>query len=259
MSVPKIMALRMGIYGILIGYLLCDFFVFKGPIYQSLNRAPVDHETAVAEAKAEGVAARVYHRPIFRTQIEEAMKEYLWRRGRTPAETSAPERRLLRELVLNDLIDEELLKLQIKVSMKKSFEIPEDRLAQAIAAEKQRYPDPDVFSALAAKADWQGEKERTLRVEARLQREKYLRDFVHLEVTEDEVRAWYDGNEKAFEGASFDEVRVSIKDALDLQKRDVAWARFRREKLYRYAEGKIEIFEEVVYSEVESKKRESER
>lgn len=249
MSVPKIMALRMGIYCVLIGYLLCDFFVFKGPVHQSLNRAPVDHETAVAEARAAGVVARVYHRPIFRTQIEEAIKEYLWRRGRTPAETSVPERRLLRKLVLNDLIDEELLKLQIKVSLKESFEIPEDRLAQAIAAEKQRYPDPDVFSALAVKAGWQGEKERALRVEARLQREKYLLDFVHLEITEDEIRAWYDENEGELEGASLNEMRESIKDALDLQKRDVAWARFRREKLHRYAEGKIEIFEEVLYSE----------
>ena len=162
MSVPKIMALRMGVYCVLVGYLVCDFFVFKGPVYKSLNSSPRDEKTMIAEAKASGVVARVYYRPIYRAQVEEAMKEYLWRRGRNPGDTSAPERRLLRELMVNQLIDEELIKLQIKVSMSEEVAVSDDKVARAGEIEKGRHPDSRVYDELACRAGWSGEKEREI-------------------------------------------------------------------------------------------------
>ena len=249
MSVPKIMALRMGIYGVLIGYLVCDLFVFKGPIYRALNEPPLDREGAIAVAKAEGVVARVYYRPIFRTQIDEAMKEYLWRRGRALAETSAPERKMLRELVLNELIDDELIKLQIKVTEREVYEVSDERVAAAVELEQKRYPTREVFEELARRGGWQGEAEQKLRVTARIQREDYLKEALRFEVSDEEARKFYEANREGLGASSFEEARLSIIEALELRKRDEAWKWFRYNRLRFRAEGKIDIFEDVLYAE----------
>ncbi|MGY8657050.1 MAG: hypothetical protein ACKVKH_00340 [Verrucomicrobiales bacterium] len=248
MSVPKIMALRMGVYCVLVGYLVCDFFVFKGPVYKSLNSSPRDEKTMIAEAKASGVVARVYYRPIYRAQVEEAMKEYLWRRGRNPGDTSAPERRLLRELMVNQLIDEELIKLQIKVSMSEEVAVSDDKVARAGEIEKGRHPDSRVYDELARRAGWSGEKEREMRLAARIQREEYIEKMLAVKVSDEEAKSWFEGNAPDFP-AGFEVSRESIKDALSLKKRDEAWKKFRYEKLRHRAEGKIDLFDDVLFAE----------
>lgn len=249
MNVPKIMALRMGIYCVLIGYLVCDLFVFRGPIYRALNEPPLDREGAIVEAKAEGVVARVYYRPIFRTQIEEAVKEYLWRRGRSLEETSTSERKMLRELVLHELIDEELVKLQIKVTEREVYEVSEGRVAAAVEIEQKRYPKYEVFDELAKRGGWQGEEEQKLRVAARIQREDYLKTALRFEVEEEEAQAWFEENREAFNGVSFEDAKLPIIEALELKKRDEAWKWFRHNRLRFRAEGKIDIFEDVLFAE----------
>ena len=249
MSVPKIMALRMGIYLVLIGYLVCDLFVFKGPIYRALNEPPLDREGAIVEAKAEGVVARVYYRPIFRTQIDEAVKEYLWRRGRALDETSPSERKMLRELVLHELIDEELIKLQIKVTEREVYEIADERVEKAFEMEQKRYPNKDVFDELASRGGWQGEEEQKLRVTARIQREDYLKTALRFEVSDEEARTWFEKNRDGLGVATFEDAKASIVEALELEKRDEAWKWFRRNRLRFRAEGKIDIFEDVLFAE----------
>ncbi len=248
MSIPKIMALRMGVYLILVGYLICDLFVYKGPIYKTLNTSPRDAEEIIAEAKASGVVARVYYRPIYRAQVEESLKEYLWRRGREPEGLGVDEHRLLRELILQQLIDEELIKLQIKVSKAEEVAVPEEEIARALEIEKKRYPDGRVFEELAKRASWSGEKEQEMRLAARMQRADYLEARVPDDVSDDEALAWYEENKANF-SVSFEESKESIKDSLALKKRDVMWKKFRYEKLRHYAEGKIDIFKDVLHAE----------
>lgn len=247
MSVPKIMAIRMGVYCVLLGYLICDFFVFQGPVHKSLTSSPRDEKTEIAEAKASGVVARVYYRPIYRAQVEEAMKEYLWRRGREVSETSAPERKLLRELIVNQLIDDELLKLQIKVSMSEEVAVSDAKVQQAVRDEEDRYP-PEVFDELAQRAGWAGEKEREMRLGARIQRGEYLDRMLAVEVTDEEIQAWYEENQSQIP-SSFEESKESIRDALALSKREEAWKKFRREQLRHRAKGKIDLFEDVLLAE----------
>ncbi len=248
MSVPKIMALRMGVYLILISYLAGDLFFFKGPIYKTLNTSPQDTEKLIAEAKASGVVARVYQRPIYRAQVEEALREYLWRRGRIPEDTSSDERLLLRELILQQLIDEELIKLQIKVSMAKEVAVPEEKVRRTLEIEKRRYPDGRVFTELAKRASWAGEKEREMRLAARIQRADYLENRIPDEVNTEEAQNWYEENKEKL-SATFEESKESIMDALSLKKRDVMWKKFRYEKLRHYAEGNIDTFKDVLHAE----------
>jgi hypothetical protein len=248
MSVPKIMALRMGVYVILLGYLICDLFVFTGPIYKTLNSSPRDEKTVIAEAKASGVVARVYYRPIYRAQVEEAMREFLWRRGRTAAEAGPAELRLLRDLIVQQLIDEELLKLQIKVSTAEEVAVSDSEIDRAVKIDLTRYPDSSVFDSLIGKARWKGEEEHRMRIAARIQRADYLEQRVPDDITEEEAQAWFNENKKAFP-ADFEESKASIIAALSLDKRDVMWKEFRYQKLRRYAEGKIDLFDDVLHAE----------
>ncbi|MDB4393360.1 hypothetical protein N9062_01110 [Akkermansiaceae bacterium] len=249
-DVAKLMAIRFGVYGVLVAYLACDLFVFQGPVYKSLNEPRKDEKTELAEAKAAGVVARVYYRPIFRAQVEETMKEYLWRRGRSIEDTSAGERRLLRWVIVNELIDDELVKLQIKVSTSEEVNVPGEQIDRALAAEMKRYPGEEVFEALADRAGWSGEKERRMRLAARIQRAEHLERMVDVAVSEEEAKAWFEKNQDSFPGG-FEDHREAITDALLIEKRDRGWKKFRVEKLHRYAAGKVDLFEEVIFEEEE--------
>jgi hypothetical protein len=242
------MAIRFGVYGVLVIYLACDLFVFQGPVHKSLNEPQLDKKTEIAEARASGVVARVYYRPIFRAQVEEKMVEYLWRRGRIIDETTAGERKLLRQVIVNELIDDELVKLQIKVSMSEEVNVPGNQIDQALAREMKRYSSQDVFNALAERAVWSGLRERRMRLAARIQRSEHLARMVDAKVSEEEAKNWFEGNRSFFLGV-FEDHRIAIMDALLIEKRDRAWRKFRLEKLRRYARGKIDIFEEILFKE----------
>jgi hypothetical protein len=222
--------------------------VFQGPVHKSLNEPQLDKKTEIAEARASGVVARVYYRPIFRAQVEEKMVEYLWRRGRTIDETTAGERKLLRQVIVNELIDDELVKLQIKVSMSEEVNVPGNQIDQALAREMKRYSSQDVFNALAERAVWSGLRERRMRLAARIQRSEHLARMVDAKVSEEEAKNWFEGNRSFFLGV-FEDHRIAIMDALLIEKRDRAWKKFRLEKLRRYAKGKIDIFEEILFKE----------
>jgi thioesterase domain-containing protein len=249
-DVAKAMAIRMAVYGLLVTYLGLDLFVWQGPVHSSLNQSPRDEASAIAEAKAEGVVARVYYRPIYRKQVEEAMQEFLWRRGRTVAETSPQERKTLRRLIVNRLIDDELVKLQIKVASKEEVAVSEDRVAEAMAVEMSRYPGEGVFAELAERAGWSGEKEREMRLAARIQRADHLARMTDVSVSDEEVGEWFEANREKLTG-SLAANRERIRDALRVVKRDEAWKRFRVAKLRRYADGKIDLFEDVLFAEDE--------
>jgi hypothetical protein len=247
-NVAKVMAIRMAVYALLVGYLVFDLFFWQGPIHSSLNQSPQDEPAVIAEAKAEGVVARVYYRPIYRRQVEESLKEFLWRRGRTLAGTSRAERRTLRLLIVNQLIDDELVKMQIKVSTAEEVAVSGERIDEAVAIEMSRYPDEEVFDELARRAGWAGQKELRMRIAARIQRADHLTRMVAAEVGDEEVAEWFAENRNQVSG-SLEDNREAIRAALLVQKKDEGWTRFRRQKLRRYARGKIDLFEDVLFAE----------
>ncbi|MDB4328532.1 peptidyl-prolyl cis-trans isomerase [Akkermansiaceae bacterium] len=196
MSTPKKLAIRLAAYGVLMGYLCLDLFLFKGPLNRTLTGPGMDSEEAIAEAKAMGIAARVYFQPIYRAQVDERAGQYLWERGRSFADTSAGERRLLREAIVNELVDELLLKIQIKVSPVEEYDIPEGTQEEMFALFEKRYGGAEAFEALIFDQRWEGKEEAKMRLNARLQREKYLNSILPKEVTEEHARKWFDENQK---------------------------------------------------------------
>ena len=190
------MAIRMGIYSLLIGYLLLDLFVFKGPLKKTLTEPQLDTEAAIAEAKAQGIVARVYYEPIYRKQVEERMKEYLWRRGRTLEETTFGERKSLRKVLLDEMIDELLVKIQVKVSPIEEYEVDSDELKRAMEFEEARLGG--AFNDLSERSGWQGKEELRMRLGARIQRENYLKKKILADVSEKEAQAWFEERKDEF-------------------------------------------------------------
>ena len=190
------MAIQLAAYAVVTCYLCLDLWVFRGPLSRTITRPRMDSEEMIAEAKAQGIAARVYFQPIYRAQVDERARQYLWERGRTFADTTVAERHLLREGMVHELIDELLIKIQIKISPAENFAIPEGTQQEVFALFEKRYGTAEVFDALLADQKWREEEEARMRINARLQREKYLNSFLPDEVTEEEAREWYEKNRK---------------------------------------------------------------
>lgn len=196
MSAPKKLAIRLAIYLAFVSYLLLDLFVFKGPLYNGIAQRSLNSPEAKAAAQARGIVARVYGQPIYQAQVDERVREFLWRQGREPEETSLAERRFLQHLVRKRLIDERLIKVQIKVSPPEDFALPTETVAKEVDLFEQRFDDPEALSAALENSGWQGQKELRYRVAARLQQERYLEEMIALGAQPDLARAreWYEQN-----------------------------------------------------------------
>lgn len=92
---------RLAISIIAICYLLADLYAFQGPLHKLLKRR---------REQGGGVAAEVYGLPISRQELEEAMREYLWKRNDTWASLPPEARKQTRWLVLENLVDDRLLR-----------------------------------------------------------------------------------------------------------------------------------------------------
>ncbi len=256
MSLPKKLLLRIVIYFIIVGYLYADFVVFQGPLSRAVRPESLESEEHIAEAKAQGIAARVYYQPIYRAQVEERMREHLWRHG-----LSEPvgEVKILREAILAELIDELLIKIQIKVSGANDYPVTDEEKKTALARFDARFTYPPERDHALQLQGWEwekGTKEVEMRLAARLQREKYLQHQLTPYNEQEQTttaREWYDSHLDSFTSSdgvtkSFDEVKPYIDEALEARQRTRGIDHFRK-ILRSKAKGKIEIFDDVLHAE----------
>jgi len=261
MSLPKKLILRMLAYIVVLGYMTLDVMVFDGPLSRALSAPRPDSKELVAVAKAEGVVARAYYQPIYRAQVEESLREYLWRRGRDVSDLSVGERKMLREAVLADLLDELLIKIQIKVSGMNDYPISDGEKKAAIERFYARYENSETLDELMALQGWKGgDREVEMRLAGRLQREKYLVDQLipwNREGSSEKVKAWYDENKELLKSEGGDvpefvDVEQRVFEALKAQQREQGMADFRkilRNKTKEKGKPKIEIFRDVLHAE----------
>ncbi|RYD37065.1 MAG: hypothetical protein EOP85_17875, partial [Verrucomicrobiaceae bacterium] len=114
MSAPGKFPFRPALYGIVILYLVGDLFLVGGPIRRQINLTNPDSPAFLAAAKERGVVARVAGQPITRTQIDRALAERLWLDGKSTTDLSPEELTAARDAALDELIDHQLLRLQVK-------------------------------------------------------------------------------------------------------------------------------------------------
>ena len=185
------------LYSVALVYLFVDLFVLKGPLYRSVKDSDPRSEKVIAEETARGVAARVYYQPILLTQIDRAVQKRLWHRGKSAEGLEGEALQLERMAALSELFEEHLLRIKVRFNAAE-FEVSDEEVANAVKTFKKRFANERLLEGAIANQGWEGEKELVARVRAKLEQEAYLSKYVAVDVTEEELREFFEEHRSRF-------------------------------------------------------------
>jgi parvulin-like peptidyl-prolyl isomerase len=188
-------SLRLAIYGMVVAWLAGDLFLFHGPLRRRIDRADPASAAAVRIAKSQGVVARVFNHQITRDQLERAVHERLWLEGKTPADLTPENLKLVRYAALDDLIDHELLRVKAKANAPR-LRVGDEEVNERLSRLLGRFESRDAMESAMKAQGIANERDLRDRLAARIQQEKYveLKTGPLAAVTEDEARAWFEEN-----------------------------------------------------------------
>jgi len=123
--------------------------------------------------------------------------EKLYRTGRDPEKIHTNERQLLRWAAMDELIDENLLRIKTKANSNEISVSDSEIEAEVIRFEK-RFESKEVLQKAMATQGIENEKELRFRMAARLQQEKYVLTKIktHITVSDEEAQQWYNDHQK---------------------------------------------------------------
>lgn len=193
LKVDKGVPARLVVYSLGIVYLFLDLFVFDGPLRRKMRENNPRNPDQVAAAKAQGVVARVYYQPILLTQVDRRVTEELWKEGRTMEGMGKEEKTMRRKAALNDLIDLHLLS-RIKTQFNAvDYPVRSAEVDAALVVFLKRFQTQAEMEEGLRRMGWTMEELR-LRLEAKIQQQKYLAALVDVTVSEEEARAYYEAH-----------------------------------------------------------------
>ncbi len=197
LKMSKAFVVRMVVWSALVLYLIADFYIFTGPLKRELRSMFPTQQDENAHAVAEGVCATVYNAPIYRGQVDRRVREQLWRTGRNPEKVSASEMQSLRWVALNEMIDEHIMRIKVRVNVE-AAPVSEDEVDAEVRRFERRFESAEDLDRAMAAQGIESRKELRFRLAARLQQEKYVLAKIqpHIEVGEQEARQWYDDHRK---------------------------------------------------------------
>jgi parvulin-like peptidyl-prolyl isomerase len=195
MSASGKFPLRLALYFVAIAYLLGDLLVFNGPIRHRLDLANPNNP---AVAKASGIVAFVSGQPITRSQLDRALSERLWLEGKKPSDLNPDDHQLARRAALEELIDHQLLRQQVK-ALGPQLTVSATEIDESLRRLVGRF---ETKGALETAMKTQGiAKEQDLRnrLAARIQQEKFiaLRIAPFVKVTDEEALEWFGKNQSS--------------------------------------------------------------
>ncbi len=190
--------LRFGAYLLVLGYLALDLYVLNGPLNRRIQASHPDSPESIAKAKANGVVARVFGHHITRSQLDYAIHERLWLEGKSAADLSPADKKLVTYAALGEIIDHQLLRVKTKVN---TMELPvsdneiEDRLKRFAG----RFETKADLQAAMKSMDIPDETALRQRIAARIQQEKYVTMRVDplVKVSEEEIAEFYEANKES--------------------------------------------------------------
>lgn len=190
LKVDKGVPVRLVVYSLGIVYLFLDLFVFDGPLRQKMREKDPRDPAQVAAAKAKGIVARVHYQPILLTQVDRRVEQELWKEGRTLEGMKQEEKLLRRKAALNELIDLHLLG-RIKTQFNsQDYPVNQAEVDAALAVFLKGFETRTEMEAGMIQMGWTMEELR-LRLEAKIQQQKYLEALVEVSVTDEEAREWF--------------------------------------------------------------------
>jgi len=191
LKVDKGVPVRLVVYTLGIVYLFLDLFVCDGPLRQKMREKNPRDPAQVAAAKAKGIVARVHYQPILLTQVDRRVEQELWKEGRTLDGLKPDEKLLRRKAALNDLIDLHLLG-RIKTQFNsQDHPVSRAEVDAALAVFARGFETKTEMEAGMRQMGWTMEELR-LRLEAKIQQQKYLDALVDVSVTDEEARKWFE-------------------------------------------------------------------
>ena len=177
-------SLRLAIYGAILVYLVADLFIFGGPLRKIIggDKSP----------KPE-IAARVAGQPITRSQLDRAVSEKLWLEGNSAADPAAA-----RAAALEELIDHELLRLQVK-ALDPPLAVSDEEINERLRRLVGRFESKGALETAMKSQDIPHEQDLRERLAARIRQEKLiaLRIGPSIRVTDEEARNWFDSNQQS--------------------------------------------------------------
>ncbi len=180
---------RFAVYFIAACYLLADLYLWKGPLYERL----MEGRGSSPEGKGGGYVAEVYGRPVTRLELEEAMRDYLWRRHEAWDALGAEARKQTRWLALETLVNDRIIR---------AFRIMSgiDTVPSAAGAKhesdlmQRQFADAAEYSQRLA-SQQQTQQSLDAAIYAAQLDEAWITEKIQhrmAEITDKEVRAWYD-------------------------------------------------------------------
>ncbi len=176
---------RLLIWLVLMGYIALDFLVLKGPLHQKLKTKEVE----ILPDTERGIAARVFHKPIYLSQIDFAVDKMLWAKGRDRKNIGESERTYLRQVAIRDLADQYILRTKLRDQQEK-YPVSEEEITAAVKRFSDRFDGKDdLINALKANGI-KGDKELRYRLAAKLQQDQYIEKFTQVDskLLEDEAK-----------------------------------------------------------------------
>lgn len=194
-------------FGMIAAYVLGDFFVFKGPLSQIIDRSL---------SSRPDVVARVAGHFITRSQLERAMRENLWLEGKSFDSLTAMKKSQAREKALEELIDHALLRDKIAGDTK-SIHISDNEINSRLRAMLSRFTTKGEMESSMRGQGIANESELRARVAARLQQEKWIEAQIApmIRTSDEEARAWFDQNAASMAMSERVEVRHIFMAAMD--------------------------------------------
>lgn len=174
----------------LAGYLIADAFIFKGPVSHRVN--------SLISSPQVPLAARVAGYPITVSQLDRALGESLWLDGKTTTNLNPDELKLARDAALQELIDHELLRLQVKALATQLPVAPaeiDERLHRLVG----RFETKGTLETAMKTQGIPNEEQLRARLASRIRQEKFLalRLAPATRISDEEAREWFNKNQTA--------------------------------------------------------------
>ena len=199
--------LRIAILGMIAAYVLGDFFVFKGPLSQIIDRSLSSRPDVVARVEGHFITHR---------QLEHATRENVWLEGKSFDSLSDVEKSQAREKALEELIDHALLRDKIAGDTN-PIHISDNEINARLRAMLSRFTTKGEMESSMKGQGIANESELRARVAARLQQEKWIEAQIApmIRTSDDEARAWFNQNAVSMAMSERVEVRHIFMAAMD--------------------------------------------
>lgn len=191
-------SLRFAAYLLVVAYLVADLFIFNGPLNKRIAAKDPNSPQAIAEAKANGVVARVFNHQITRAQLDYAIHERLWLEGKTLSDLTLTDHKLVTYAALGELIDHELLRVKVKVN---TTELPvsDEEINERLTRFIGKFETKGHLETAMKSMGMANEDALRNRIAARIQQEKYiaLRVDPLVTVSDEEIQDFHEIHHQA--------------------------------------------------------------